>query len=107
MNPALWSEFKFSDINANIDQLVCYKKEHYPNDQRRILACGLPDGNVRAEWLDAVAPGVDPKWEMQLYGLVRTGEKEKAVSYLQETQRTPREGAVKRVLQIAAEMGMR
>ena len=60
-----------------IDELVQYKKNHYPDDQRRILTCGIPDGKIRVEWLKAAAPGVDSRWEMQLYGLVRTGEREK------------------------------
>ena len=72
-NPDLWNEFKSNDINAMIDELVRYKKTHYPDDRRRILTCGIPDGKVRVEWLNAAAPGVDSKWEMQLYGLVRTG----------------------------------
>ena len=39
-NPELWNEFKSNDINALIDELVQYKKTHYPDDQRRILTCG-------------------------------------------------------------------
>ena len=38
-NPELWNEFKSNDINAMIDELVQYKKTHYPDDQRRILTC--------------------------------------------------------------------
>ena len=85
-NPELWNEFKSNDINAMIDDLVQYKKNHYPDDQRRILTCGIPDGNIRVEWLKAAAPGVDSKWEMRLYGLVRTGEREKAIRFLEETR---------------------
>ena len=73
-NPALWNEFKSNDINAMIDELVRYKKTHYPDDRRRILTCGMVPGKVRVEWLNPAAPGVDSKWEMQLYGLVRTGQ---------------------------------
>jgi hypothetical protein len=105
-NPELWNEFKSNDINALIDELVQYKKTHYPNDRRRILTCGIPDGKVRVEWLAPAAPGVDSKWEMQLYGLVRTGEKEKAIRLLQETRRLSRNEASKRVAQIATELGM-
>ena len=36
-NPELWNELKSNDINAMIDELVEYKKAHYPDDQRRIL----------------------------------------------------------------------
>jgi hypothetical protein len=76
-NPALWDEFKSSDIDALIDELTRYKQAHYPDDRRRILTCGIPDGKVRVEWLNPAAPGVDSQWEMQLYGLVRTGQKER------------------------------
>jgi hypothetical protein len=44
---------------------------------------------------------------MQLYGLVRTGQKEKAVRFLRETRRLTRKEALKRVAQAAAELGMR
>src|SRR5215211_5856726 len=64
-NPELWNEFKSNDINAMIDELVRYKKEHYPDDRRRILTCGIPAGKVRVEWLPAAATEVDSKWEMQ------------------------------------------
>lgn len=106
-NPALWNEFTSTDLNALIDKLVRYKEMHYPDDRRRILTCGIPDGKVRVEWLPAAAPGVDAQWEMQLYGLVRTGENEKAIRFLQETRRLSRKEASGRVAQIAAEWGMR
>ena len=106
-NPELWNEFKSNDINAMIDELVQYKKTHYPDDQRRILTCGIPDGKVRVEWLNAAAPGVDSKWEMRLYGLVRTGEREKAIRFLQETRGMSNKEAAKRVAGVAAELGMK
>src|SRR5437868_13026083 len=106
-NPELWNEFKSNDINAMIDELVRYKKAHYPDDRRRILTCGIPDGKVRVEWLNPAAPGVDSKWEMRLYGLVRTGEREKAIRFLRETRWMSRSDAVKRVAAVAAELGMR
>ncbi|MGL6095088.1 MAG: hypothetical protein ACRC7O_04710 [Fimbriiglobus sp.] len=81
-NPDLWTEFKSNDVDALIDGLVEFKAQHYPDDQRRILTCGIPNGNVRVEWLPAAAPGVDSRWEMRLYGLVRTGEREQAVQFL-------------------------
>jgi hypothetical protein len=89
-----------------IDELVQYKKEHYPDDRRRILTCGIPDGKIRVEWLNAAAPGVDAGWEMRLYGLVRTGEREKAIRFLQETRSLSRKEAMKRVAQVAAELGI-
>jgi hypothetical protein len=62
---------------------------------------------VRVEWLKAAAPGVDSKWEMHLYGLVRTGKREEAMRFLQETRRTAHNEASKRVSEIAAELGMK
>jgi hypothetical protein len=106
-NPALWNEFKSNDINAMIDELIQYKKSHYPDDGRRILTCGIPDGNIRVEWLPPAAPRVDAKWEMRLYGLMRTGDKEKAIRYLQETRHMSRQDASKRVSEIASELGIR
>lgn len=106
-NPELWNEFKSNDIDALIDELAQYKKTHYPNDQRRILTCGIPDGNIRVEWLNAAAPGIDSKWEIQLYGLVRTGEREKAIRFLQETRGMSYNEAARRVAGVAAELGMK
>jgi hypothetical protein len=90
-----------------IDELVRYKKAPYPDDRRRILTCGIPDGRVRVKWLNPAAPGVDSKWEMRLYGLVRTGKREEAMRFLQETRRMTRNEASKRVSEIAAELGMK
>ena len=106
-NPTLWNEFKSNDTNALIDELIHYKKAHFPDDRRRILTCGIPDGKIRVEWLPPVAPGVDAKWETQLYGLVRTGDREKAIRFLHETRRTPRKEAMKQVSKMAADLGMR
>jgi hypothetical protein len=106
-NPALWNEFKSNDIDAMIDELVRYKKEHYPDDRRRILTCGIPDGKIRVEWLNAAAPGVDAKWEMRLYGFVRIGEREQAIRFLQETRDLSRKEAMKRVAEVTAQLGMR
>ncbi len=80
-------------------------KKHYPDDRRRILTCGIPDGKIRVEWLNPAAPGVDSKWEMRLYGLVRTGKREEAIRFLQETRRMSRNEASRRVSEIAAELG--
>lgn len=104
--PELWNEFKSNDINAMIDELIQYKKACYPDDRRRILTCGIPNENVRVEWLNAAAPGVDPKWEMRLYGLVRTGKKEEAIRFLQDSRRMSRNEASIRVAQITAELGI-
>jgi hypothetical protein len=106
-NPELWNEFRSNDINAMIDELVEFKKTHYPDDQRRILTCGTRNGNIRVEWLKAAAPGVDSKVEMRLYGLVRTGEREQAIRFLQETLGMSSKGAAKRVAGVAAELGLK
>ena len=105
-NPEMWSEFKSNDVDAMIDELVRFKEQRYPDDRRRILTCGIPDGKIRVEWLDAAATGVDTKWEMRLYGLVRSGEREKAIQFLQETRRMSRNDAAKKVIAIAAELGV-
>jgi len=105
-NPALWNEFKSNDINGMIDELVEYKKAHYPDDRRRILTCGIPDGKVRVEWLAAAAPGVDVKWETRLYGLVRAGANKEAVRFLQQTRGMSRTEAEMQVSKIAIELKM-
>jgi len=90
-----------------IDELVQFKKQNYPDDQRRILTCGIPDSKVRVEWLNAAALGVDSQWEMRLYGSVRTGEREQAIRFLRETRGMSRKDATKKVLAVAAELGIR
>ncbi len=105
-NPEMWSEFKSTDVDAMIDDLIRFKEQHYPDDQRRILLCGIPDGKLRVEWLAAAAPGVDSQLEMRLYGLVRTGDREKAIEFLQETRQMARGEAAKKVVAVAAELGM-
>jgi hypothetical protein len=106
-NPGLWNELKSNDIGAMIDELIEYKKAHYPNDRRRILLCGgTPDGTIRVEWLQPAAPGVDVKWEMQLYGSVRSGETKEAVRFLQKTSKMSQNEAMERVAEIARELGM-
>jgi hypothetical protein len=51
-------------------------------------------------------PGVDSRWAMRLYGLVRTGAREMAIQFLQQTQRVSRNEAAKKVKAVAAELGM-
>jgi hypothetical protein len=70
------------------------------------LFCGTHDEKVRVEWLPPAAPGVDSRWEMQLYGLVRAGERREAIRFLQETRGLSRQEAANRVAKIAAELGM-
>ena len=102
----MWSEFKSNNIDGMIDELIEYKQQHFPDDRRRILTCGIPEGNIRVEWMPAVVPGVDSKWEMQLYGLVRTGEREQAIEFLRETRRLSRQAAAKQVKKIATDLGL-
>jgi hypothetical protein len=102
-NPALWDELKSSDVDKMIDELVGYKKAHYPDDQRRILICGIVAGKIRVEWLPAAASGVDSKWEMRLYGLVSSGDREAAIRFLQSTRSMSRHRAR---AQMAAELGI-
>lgn len=105
--PDLWDELKSRDIDAMIDELVEYKKAHFPDDGRRILTCGgTPHGTIRVEWLPPAAPGVDAKWEMQLYGLVRAGKPEKAVRLLQKTRGMSPVEASRRVAAILEELRM-
>jgi hypothetical protein len=105
-NPEMWSEFKSNDVDAMIDQLIEYKQQHFADDQRRILTSGIPNGNIRVEWLPPVVPGVDSKWEMQLYALVRTGEREQAIEFLRETRRWSRKNAAKQVKKISSDLGL-
>ena len=105
-NPEMWSEFKSNDVDAMIDELKTFKEQRYPDDRRRILMCGIPDGKIRVEWLPAAALGGDAKWEMQLYGLVRTNEREQAIRFLRETRGLSRSDAAAKVAVVAAELGM-
>lgn len=105
-NPEMWSEFKSNDVDAMIDELRRFKEQHYLDDRRRILSCGIPHGKIRVEWLPAAAPGVDTKWEMRLYRLVRTGEPEKAIQFLQETRCMSRRDAAEEVATVTAALGM-
>jgi hypothetical protein len=105
--PDVWSELKSHDVDALIDELANYKRKHYPGDMRRILSCGsTPHGTLRVEWLPPAEQGVNPRWEMELYGLVRTGERKEAIRYLQETQGISRAEAMVRVDRIAAQLGV-
>lgn len=106
-NPEMWSDFKSNDVDAMIDELVEFKQKHFAADQRRILACSTtPQSTLRVEWLAPVAPGVDSVWEMQLFGLVRTGEREEAIRFLRRTRRMSRKEAAKKVAAIAAQLGL-
>ena len=106
-NPHLWDELKSNDIDAMIDELVEYKKAHYPDDGRRILTCGgTPQATIRVEWLQPAAPGVDAKWEMQLYGMVRGGFKDEAIRFLKETRKMSENEAMMEVARIRKQLRM-
>ena len=106
-NPNLWDELKSRDIDGMIDELVEYKKAHFPDDQRRILACGGTDhSTIRVEWLPPAAPGVDVKWEMTLYGLVRTGDAEEAVRFVKKTRKMSTADARMMVTKFGRDLGM-
>ena len=106
-NPNLWDELKSRDIDGMVDELVAYKKAHFPDDQRRILACGGTDhSTIRVEWLPPAAPGVDVKWETNLYGLVRAGNDEEAVRYLKKTRGMLAVEARMMVAKFARDLGM-
>jgi hypothetical protein len=44
---------------------------------------------------------------MQLYGLVRMGDREQAMRFLQETRGMSNKQAAKRVAEVAADLGMK
>jgi hypothetical protein len=107
-NPALWNELKSNDIDGMIHELIEYKKKHFPKDRRRILVCGgTPEGTIHVEWLPHAAPGVDVKWETQLYGMVRSGHSEEAIRFLQKTRKMARGPAIVQVEAIKMQLGMK
>lgn len=63
-NPDVWTEFISRDTNRLIDDLVAHKKKKHRHDRRRIALCGVVNGNVRVEYLEPAAPGVDPAEEV-------------------------------------------
>ncbi|MEI8372982.1 MAG: hypothetical protein WCJ35_09145 [Planctomycetota bacterium] len=90
-----------------IDELVEYKKAHFPDDLRRILACGgTSRSTVRVQWLPPAAPSVDVKWETQLYGMVLAGFTEEAVRFLRKTRKLSAVEARMMVAKIAIDLGM-
>jgi len=48
-----WSELRSDDTERLVTELVAYKREHYPNDLRRVVATEMsPEGSVRVHWTD-------------------------------------------------------
>jgi hypothetical protein len=43
---------------------------------------------------------------MQLYGLVRSGEREQAIQFLRQTRQMPRKTAATKVAEVAATLGL-
>ncbi|WP_165227286.1 plasmid pRiA4b ORF-3 family protein [Aquisphaera insulae] len=99
-SPNLWDEFRSRDVPAMVDALVRYKRAHFPDDGRRILTCGIPEGKVRVEWLQAAQPGLESELEMQLYALIRLGEIEGAIRHVQKTRKLPRNMAAQVVADV-------
>ena len=85
-NPKLWNELKSNDIDAMIDELVQYRSPASPTTSDGFSLAVAPRKGRYVEWLPPVSPGMDAKWEMQLYGLVRTGQPEKAMRFLKKTR---------------------
>ena len=52
VRPDLWKEMRSADPRETIAELVAYKKRHYPNDKRKVVACGTFDDKVRVEWTE-------------------------------------------------------
>jgi hypothetical protein len=49
--PSLWEEFPTKDWKNMIEQLIEYKKMHYPDDNRVVVVCGIKDpGVIHVEW---------------------------------------------------------
>jgi hypothetical protein len=106
-NPNLWDELKSRDIDGMVDELVEYKNAHFPDDRRRILACGSTDhSTIRVEWLPPAAPGVDAKWETNLNGLVRGGLDDEAIRFLKKTRKMSAAEAKMLVAKCARDLGM-
>ena len=103
--PDLWAELKLRDAEAMVDELVRFKRAHHPDDRRRILSCGIPEGKIRVEWLEPAPPGEDPGWEMQLFGLIMTGDTKGAIQFARKTWSLTEAQARTRVAGIAARVG--
>jgi len=102
-DPALWDELKSTDTDAMLEELVEYKKSHYPHDGRQIVTCGTVDGGIHVEWLAPTGSKEAKNWRMQLYGLVRTGQRKEAVRFLQTSLGISRNEARRQVMEIARE----
>ena len=50
--PDFWKELKSNDPDAIIVELIAYKKRHYPQDSRKVVACSTINDKLRVEWID-------------------------------------------------------
>ncbi len=49
--PALWAELRSRDWKSMINDLIEYKKQHFPDDLRVVVVCGMtPQKNIHVEW---------------------------------------------------------
>ena len=58
-NPELWGELAKPDAEALIRSLMAFKNQHYPDDRRNLVVCGMREESVHTEWIDpadVVAP---------------------------------------------------
>ncbi|MCP5069853.1 MAG: hypothetical protein GY946_25070 [bacterium] len=48
-----WAEFRSADTDKHVAELADYKRQHYPEDRRRIVATEMtPEGEVRVHWTE-------------------------------------------------------
>ena len=52
VKPDFWKELKATDPEELIAALVAYKRQNYPGDKRKVVACGTYDNKVRVEWTE-------------------------------------------------------
>ncbi len=49
-NRSFWRELKSRNVEAMIEELMAYKRAHFPEDRRHVTLCGVFDQKVRVEW---------------------------------------------------------
>lgn len=102
--PSAWNALISRDIDVLIDRLVQYKKKHFKHDMRRILVCGLENDRIHVEWIKPAEPGVDSRFEMNVYGMVRFGDHQKAIDFVKNQLRVSQEQAEQYVLYTASQL---
>jgi hypothetical protein len=48
--PKFWTELKTRNWEALVDDLISYKKQHYPTDNRIVVVCGMREDNIHIDW---------------------------------------------------------